>query len=138
MSLTRADIEDIADHLNAITERIPLRPIRSKRDYKAATSALNALLDAGGAHEDGPLSTLVTLLGDLIGEYEDGLSPPDPVAPADVLRFLMDQHGCKQSDLPEIGSQGVVSEILNGKQDLNVRQIRLLAARFNVGAEVFV
>ena len=138
MSLTRADIEDIADHLNAITERIPLRPIRSKRDYKAATSALNALLDAGGAHEDGPLSTLVTLLGDLIGEYEDGLSPPDPIAPADVLRFLMDQHGCKQSDLPEIGSQGVVSEILNGKQDLNVRQIRLLAARFNVGAEVFV
>lgn len=138
MSLTRADIEDIADHLNAITERIPLRPIRSKRDYKAATSALNALLDAGGAHEDGPLSTLVTLLGDLIGEYEDGLSPPDPVAPADVLRFLMDQHGCKQSDLPEIGSQGVVSEILNGKRDLNVRQIRLLAARFNVGAEVFV
>ena len=34
--------------------------------------------------------------------------------------------------LPEIGSQGVVSEILSGKRELNVRQIRALAARFHV------
>jgi HTH-type transcriptional regulator/antitoxin HigA len=35
----------------------------------------------------------------------------------------MEQHGLKQTDLREIGSQGVVSEILSGKRDLNVRQI---------------
>lgn len=138
VNLTRAEVDDIAEHLNAISARIPLHPIRTKRDYKAATAALNALLDAGGAEESAPLSTLVTLLGDLIGDYEAAQLPAEPTSPADTLRFLMNQHQLKQSDLPEIGSQGVVSEILNGKRDLNVRQIRLLADRFNVGAQAFV
>jgi HTH-type transcriptional regulator/antitoxin HigA len=40
--------------------------------------------------------------------------------------------------LPEIGTQGVVSEILSGKRELNVRQIRALAERFNVPPGVFV
>ena len=30
----------------------------------------------------------------------------------------MEEHGTNQSDLKEIGSQGVVSEILNGKRKL--------------------
>jgi HTH-type transcriptional regulator/antitoxin HigA len=50
----------------------------------------------------------------------------------------MDEHNLRQSDLPEVGSQGVVSEILSGKRELNVRQIRALAARFGVSPAVFV
>jgi transcriptional regulator with XRE-family HTH domain len=44
----------------------------------------------------------------------------------------MEEHGLTQSDLPEIGSQDVLSEILRGKRELNVRQIRALATRFHV------
>jgi HTH-type transcriptional regulator/antitoxin HigA len=40
--------------------------------------------------------------------------------------------------LPEIGSQGVVSEVLAGKRELNTRQIRALAKRFGVSPAVFV
>ncbi len=50
----------------------------------------------------------------------------------------MDQHGLKQSDLPEVGSQGVVSEILNGGRELNVRQIKALSSRFGVPAAAFL
>ena len=50
----------------------------------------------------------------------------------------MEEHGLTQSDLPEVGSQGVVSEILSGKRELNVRQIRVLAQRFGVSSAVFV
>jgi HTH-type transcriptional regulator / antitoxin HigA len=50
----------------------------------------------------------------------------------------MEGHGLTQSDLPEIGSQGVVSEILRGKRELNVRQIRALAKRFHVSPGVFI
>ena len=50
----------------------------------------------------------------------------------------MEQHDLGQSDLPEIGSQGVVSEIISGKRGLNVRQISCLAKRFNVSPGVFV
>jgi len=42
----------------------------------------------------------------------------------------MEAHGLTQSELPEIGSQGVASEILSSERELNVRQIRRLAKRF--------
>lgn len=48
------------------------------------------------------------------------------------------QHGLRQSDLPEIGSQGVVSEILVGKRELNIRQVRALSERFGVSAATFI
>lgn len=50
---------------------------------------------------------------------------------------LMEEHGLTQSDLPEIGSQGVVSELLRAKRELNVRQIRALSQRFSVSPAVF-
>jgi HTH-type transcriptional regulator/antitoxin HigA len=43
-----------------------------------------------------------------------------------------------QAELPEVGSQGVVSEVLSGKRELNVRQIRALAQRFRVSPAVFI
>ena len=55
-----------------------------------------------------------------------------------MLRFFMEEHNLRQSELPEIGSQGVVSEILRGKRELNVRQIRALSERFGVSPSVFV
>jgi HTH-type transcriptional regulator/antitoxin HigA len=138
LTLTREEVADITGHLNAIATRIPLHPIKTKRDYKAAVAALNALLDAGGADETDPLSSLVALLGERIGDYEDVHSAPVHVSPSDMLRFLMDQHGLSQRDLPEVGSQGVLSELLRGKRDLNVRQIKWLSERFKVGPQVFV
>jgi HTH-type transcriptional regulator/antitoxin HigA len=50
----------------------------------------------------------------------------------------MTEHNLKQSDLPEIGSQGVVSEIIKGKRNLNIRQIKALSARFHVSPLVFI
>jgi HTH-type transcriptional regulator/antitoxin HigA len=54
-----------------------------------------------------------------------------------MLKVLMEEHGLRQGDLPEIGSQGVVSEILRGKRELNVRQIAALSKRFGLPADVF-
>jgi HTH-type transcriptional regulator/antitoxin HigA len=50
----------------------------------------------------------------------------------------MEAHGLTQSELPEIGSPGVVSEILSGERELNIRQIRHLAKRFGVSPAVFI
>ena len=55
-----------------------------------------------------------------------------------MLRYFMEEYSLSQSDLPEVGSQGIVSEILNGKRELNLRQIRALAERFNVSPSVFI
>ena len=55
-----------------------------------------------------------------------------------MLRFLMDQNHLTQSGIPEIGTQGVVSEVMSGKRDLNVRQIKALSERFHVPPSAFV
>lgn len=54
-----------------------------------------------------------------------------------MLRFFMEEHQLTHSNLPELGSQSVVSEILSGKKALNTRQVRALAQRFHVSPTVF-
>ena len=116
----------------------PLLNIRNEREYNAAVKRMNGLLDEIGTNEKHPLYSLLDTLGTLIHAYEEEhFHVPSPTG-TDVLRFLMEEHGLAQSDLSEIGSQGVVSEILNGKHELNVRQIRALAKRFKVSPAVFV
>ncbi|MBF0371114.1 MAG: hypothetical protein HQL52_16815 [Magnetococcales bacterium] len=85
-----------------------------------------------------PLYDLTDILGVLIETYEADHHPIPDAPSQEVLRLLMEQHDLHQSDLPEIGSQGVVSEILAGKGEMNVHQMRSLAKRLSVSAAVFL
>lgn len=132
-----SDMKQLTAHMRAIAAAVPLGAIASKRDYTAAVDCLNQLLDAGGADESHPLAALVALLGERIAAWEQTAHPMAEADAAQVLRFLLTQHGLTQADLPEVGSQGVVSDILAGKRRLNVRQIEALAARFGTSPAVF-
>ena len=112
--------------------------IRDDADYARAVEQMNELIDVVGTDEAHPLYEFLDTLGTLIERYEDEHHPMPPVSGVDALRYLMDEHDLRQSDLPEVGSQGIVSEILSGKRDLNVRQIRELAQRFRVDPAVFL
>ncbi|MFZ2358075.1 MAG: transcriptional regulator [Anaerolineae bacterium] len=127
--------EDLQDHWMTVW---PLLSIRNERDYDLAVERLNALLDEVGADERHPLYGLLDTLGTLIRVYEEQHHPMPTASGADMLRFFMAEHNLAQADLPEIGSQGVVSEILSGKRELNLRQIRGLATRFHVSPAVFI
>ena len=84
-------------------------------------------------------SRVVAVAGERIRAYEDRVHPwLDTSTPASALASLMQEHGLRQGDLPEVGSQGVVSEVLSGKRPLNARQIAQLAKRFSVPADVFL
>ena len=136
--MDRSVVAEIVSHFQALWSVIPLHAIRNESDYNKAVIAMNQLLDAGAADEQDPLADLVDTSGALISEYDDVHYPAQDVPPSAVLRLLMDQHHLTQSGLPELGTQGVVSEILSGKRDLNVRQIKVLAKRFNVPPSVFI
>src|SRR3954463_2264817 len=110
----------------------PILSIRNEREYDRAVRRLNALIDEIGDNERHPLYGLLDTLGTVIHAYEEVHHPMPTVKGGSILRYLMDEHGITQSELPEIGSQGVVSEILRGKRELNTRQIRALAKRFTV------
>ena len=136
--MSPVQIEDITERFLALSAVVPLHAITNETDYDRAVSVCSHLLDAGAADEHSPLADLTNALGVFIAEYEDVHHPAVAVSPAATLRFLMEQHGLSQSDLPEVGSQGVVSEILRGKRDLNIRQIKELARVFQVPAALFI
>jgi len=127
--------KDIQTHWTYVQ---PILSIRNEREYDLAVERLNELLDEVGGNEKHPLYGLLDTLGTLIHAYEEEHDPIPDSSGVDVLCLLLEEHGLKQSDLPEIGSQGVVSEILNGKRDLNIRQMRELAKRFHVSPAVFL
>jgi HTH-type transcriptional regulator/antitoxin HigA len=134
----REMITKITVHYQALSKLVPLQAIPDAAAYEQAVSVLHQLLDAGAADETHPLAGLVDSVGRLIADYDQEHFPPPPVSPAATLRLLMEQQALTQSDLPEVGTQGAVSEVLNGKRDLNVRQIKALAQRFDVPTSVFI
>lgn len=127
--------DELQQHWTALS---PLLSVRNEHEYDCAVERLNHLLDEVGTDEQHPLYTLLDTLGTLVHAYEEQHHPMPECSGVDVLRFLMDEHSLSQSDLPEVGSQGVVSDILRGKRELNVRQIRALAKRFQVSPAVFI
>ncbi len=103
-----------------------------------AVGWLDELIDETGKNESPLIVSLMDTLGTLIKDYEDRNIPEPEAAPVDCLKFLMEEHNLKSSDLPEVGSQEVVSEILSGKRPLAVKQIKALSERFNVSPAVFI
>ena len=115
-------------------------PIKSDRAFARMNVFMEALLEEVGDDEDHELADLLDVVSSLVLQY-DNLHNPDipPAEPKDVLKLLMEQHELKQVDLArELGSQGVVSDILTGRRELNARQIRVLAKRFKVSPVVFL
>jgi HTH-type transcriptional regulator/antitoxin HigA len=115
-----------------------LRPPATEEEYLEAVKSLDRVLDAGGADESHPLGALAQQIGETVAEWESRDPMPEPADGAAMLRHLMDVHGLRQSDLPEIGAQSVVSAILAGRRSLNVRQVKALAARFGIPAGNFL
>lgn len=118
-------------------EIAPILSIRNERQYDRAVKHLNQLLDEIGDDRRHPLYGLLDALGAVIHAYEEAHHEIPKATGRQILRFLMEEHGLAQSDLREIGSQGVVSEILNGRRRLNTRQISFLSDRFGVSPAVF-
>ena len=110
----------------------------NEAEYRHLVDMLDGLIDEVGEDESHPLASLMETIGTLTKTYEDQNIPEVQGNPIETLKVLMAEHGLKQTDLPGIGSQGVVSEILSGKRQLNMRQIKYLTNRFRVSPAVFM
>ena len=109
---------------------VPIGVLRSEKDYRKPMAMLDEIIDEIGQDEAHPLADLAEALAVFIHSYEETHAKIPEATGPEILRSLMETHGLTQSELPEIGSQGVVSEILSGERELNIRQIRHLAKRF--------
>jgi HTH-type transcriptional regulator/antitoxin HigA len=122
-----------------LNKLVPLGQITSEKDYKRRVRVMDDLLDRIGANETHRLMPLLDLVTKEVESYENKNHTLPDAAPAAVLAYLMEEHNLKQTDLAEeLGGQSIVSAILNGKRELNTRQVKALATRFNVSPAVFL
>jgi HTH-type transcriptional regulator / antitoxin HigA len=118
---------------------VPLGVIRNAKQLKKFTKMMDELLELIGDDEEHQLVGLLDVVTQYIDAYENKHHAIPQTEPREVLQLLMTQHDLKQADLSaEIGGQSVVSDILGGKREINVRQAKALAERFGVSAAAFV
>ena len=110
----------------------------SEEDFNQLVDLADYIMDISKGAENHPLSGLLDIVGTIIEEYER-LHIQEPEGdPIGCLKELMKEHGLKQKDLAELGSPGVISEILSKKRELNKRQIKALSKRFGCSPTVFI
>lgn len=136
--MTAIEMKEIMREYRRLRAVVPLGSLRTKKEYEHAVEMLDAILDEIGEDEKHPMAELADAISVFVERYENEHLALPAGKPSEVLTFLMREHELRQSDLPEIGTQGVVSEIIAGKRELNTRQIRKLAERFGVSPAVFV
>jgi len=112
------------------------RPVTSEAQNEYYTEVLYNLERRGklSAAEE----NYAELLTVLIEAYEEEHYPIRAASPVEVLAELMAVNNLKQKDLaPVLGSESIVSEILNRKRELNKQHIEKLSQRFKVSPALF-
>jgi HTH-type transcriptional regulator/antitoxin HigA len=75
----------------------------------------------------------------LIAAYEEGKWPRRAPRTAEIIRYLMDQHGLSRADMiPILGTASRVSEVLRGKKGLSMTMVQRLRTRFGVPADLLL
>lgn len=111
---------------------------KNKKEFNFLVNQLDELLKIVGDDESHRLMGLVDVISNLIASYEEEHFKIPAKKGISALKFLLESHNLRQSDLSKIASQGVLSEIIRGKRALNLRQIKLLAKYFQVDVSTFI
>src|SRR3989338_4427937 len=132
------NLNDLQHAWQQLNQTAHIAPIKDEAHYEKMVQLADALVETIGSAKKHPLLDLLDLVAELIRAYDaEHYVVPDG-SPSAVLRFLMEQHGLSQSDLPEVGNQSVISMLLSGSRQMNVRQINMLSKRFGVPPGVFL
>ena len=119
-----------------------LAPPQSRKDYNLLQTRLDRLEQE--AEEGNNLETLMDFLGELLDQYElahfQEVADLDKeaVTPPEVLKRFMARNGLKQNDLSSIfGAQSRVSEVLNGKRQITLEQVKKLHDTYGLPVNLF-
>ena len=115
-----------------------ITPVSSQEEFDVRSVLVSSLFNHSIEGKPSAIDILIDAIGDTLIAFEMESVGIEDVTPIDVIKFLMKEHGLTQSQLPEIGSQGVVSEILSGARELNIRQVKALSERFSISVECFI
>lgn len=108
-------------------------------DNDAELTRARALVDRLMASDDAGDIARLEAQARLIAAYEETKWPRRAPGTAEIVRYLMDQHGLSRTDMvPILGTASRVSEVLRGKKGLSMTMVQRLRARFRVPADVLL
>src|SRR4030042_159794 len=99
---------------------------------------LNNLLDEVGDNVGHSLYPLIETLGTLIENYESQTLPEPETTPAGILQFLMEENHLTTDDLRELGTDQMITDLVNGISPFDVSQITYLCKRFHLKPDLFL
>ena len=122
-----------------LANRIVVKAIDTDDEYDHMVAAVERLMDKGADRLSAEESALLETMAILIQAYDDRHHRLSPLAPNEMLAYLMETSGRTARDLlPVLGTRGRVSEVLSGKRSISKEQAKKLAAVFKVTADLFI
>ena len=119
-----------------LLEKIKPEVIHSEAENRRLIEILERL--TAQEHVTEAEEKLIALMTVLVEHFENQNYPVLDVGPLDIIRHLMEEHNLRQKDLTDVfGTESIVSDVLNGKRELNKEHIRRLSERFKVSPAVF-
>jgi HTH-type transcriptional regulator / antitoxin HigA len=115
-----------------------LNPISSDDEFEATEALLDEIADRMSSANDPRYSALFRILMERVAAWEEEYVPMPEVTPQQTLRFLMEQHKLKQTDLIELVDQSTLSKILRGERAISKALAANLAKYFHTSKEVFL
>ena len=98
-----------------------VKPIRDENAYKEALERIELLWGSETGTLDGDELDVLMIL---VEAYEDKHYPMPPSDPVEAILFRMEQMDLRRKDLERfIGPKSRVSEVLNRKRHLSMKQI---------------
>ncbi len=122
-------------YVNLLAEFVP-QVINSEAEYDRALAIAEPLVaNRNLSNEE---SQFLSLIVTLIEDYESKHYPMGDVNPLAALRHLMEYSGTSRQDLVgSIGSQDVVTEIINGNRSISQVEAKALGVYFQVSPSLF-
>ncbi len=113
--------------------------IETEEENERYLQVVETLMDKGTANFSPEEHALFDLLVTLIEDFEGKSYQMPDVPPHERIRYLLEERELRQKDLlPIFGSEGVISDTLNGRRQLTLKTAQKLAAFFNVPTELFI
>ena len=109
--------------------------VQNEADYRDAKALVEKLMHSTEPRDAVRLSAQARL----IEVYEQDHWPRRAPSPAQLLCYLMEEHGLSRADLASLlGTESRVSEVLAGKRELSMTMIKRLRERFRIPADVLI
>ena len=123
----------------ALIHEFPLKPIESDKELRRAIEMINKLIDRGIENLPAGEDAYLDVLSDIVHKYETEHHPIEPVAPTQLLAFLIESKGVSQREVAEAAGmkESSLSDLLAGRRAFNRNHIERLARYFLISPAAF-